>query len=168
MGRVHVPIAVRRSRHALTLATELRAQLILCAREHVAARLREVRPGTIDVKRQHRHCGAVRIALAASAALRRARQRSSDRLRIGAGENVLFEIERVARFGDALRPAFLGRRFFLHAPGRRRRFRVAAALRAALFATPVRLRVAAPLRAAASAMPVRLRVAAPLRALSLR
>src|ERR671914_2629093 len=62
---------------------------------------------SIDVEREHRHCGAVGIRLSASAAIRRALERSGDASGVGSSEDTRIEIESVATFGHALRPALL-------------------------------------------------------------
>src|SRR6185437_14003547 len=100
---------------------ELMLQFGLGALQPMALGLRQGLAGAVDVEGQHRERGAVGPSLAAGAVLRGALQRSRDLLRIGQREDAALEVERIALFGDALRPAlrrcgscralFGGRRF---------------------------------------------------------
>src|SRR6185437_10052011 len=105
---------------------ELMLQFGLGALQPMALGLRQGLAGAVDVEGQHRERGAVGPSLAAGAVLRGALQRSRDLLRIGQREDAALEVERIALFGDALRPAlcrsgfcrtlFGGRRFLRRRP----------------------------------------------------
>src|SRR5215469_4447943 len=88
--------------------TELAAQLGLGGFQYAFLRCRKVLAGAIDVKVQHRHRRLERAGFAAVAVLSRALQRSGDPLGTARLENVLFEIERVAGFGDLGGPFAVG------------------------------------------------------------
>src|SRR5262249_27153227 len=81
------------------------SQLALGALEARTSPLRKLSAGAIDIEREHRHCRAVRVGLAASAVLSRALERTRDRARILECEDTLLQVQRIAVFGDVLRPA---------------------------------------------------------------
>src|SRR5712671_6775884 len=83
---------------------ELRAQRILRALQRAAAGSRQVLAGAVEIESEHRHRGAVGIALAPAACFRRAPQRARERGGIAQLEYTAFQIERIARPRDACRP----------------------------------------------------------------
>jgi hypothetical protein len=82
-------------------------QFVLGALQNLFLSLREILPGAIDVKIQHRHRGLIRRALASFASLGRTFQRQCNTTRIFPFKNVRLEIERVAALCDFSRPAAL-------------------------------------------------------------
>jgi len=79
-------------------------QLDLRSLEHAALSGAEVVTGPIDVKRQHRHRGAIRIALSPPAALCRSFERPRNATRVFPRENAPIQIERIAAGRSARRP----------------------------------------------------------------
>src|SRR5215831_6411252 len=90
---------------AASLSPEFMAELGLRSLEHSALACAEVGASAVDVERQHRHRRAVRLTLSAAAVLRRSLEGSRDLARILRPEHVSLEVERVALFGHACRPA---------------------------------------------------------------
>src|SRR5207247_9932638 len=92
---------------ALTAAiasTVQRPQLALRGFELFASRLRQVLARAVDVERQHRHRGAIRIALATLALLSGLLERLSDAARTVLREDAGLQVERVALLGHFARP----------------------------------------------------------------
>ena len=77
-------------------APELFAQFILCAYQYAAARRRKIGPGAIDIERQHRKRGSIRISFFATARLGGPLQRGRDALWIVQGKDASLKIQGVA------------------------------------------------------------------------
>src|SRR5437899_1232287 len=73
--------------------------------------------GPVDVEREHRQRGAIRIGLAPPAPFGRALERCSDLLRTVQGEHPAVQVERVALFSHTLRPLATAARALARAGG---------------------------------------------------
>ena len=103
------PFRFRRFAPAATgVSTVKLAQLVLCTGEDAPLRRTQIGAGAIHVEREHRHCRAIRSALAAMASLSGSLERSGNPVWVLPCENTAIEIESVAVFRHRGRPAATG------------------------------------------------------------
>lgn len=88
-------------------ATEQASQFLLRGFQGLSSRGGQLIATAIDIERQHRHGGAIRIGLTSMARLRGPFERTRDALRILAREDSLLKIERVTIASDLSGPPLL-------------------------------------------------------------
>src|SRR5215471_13874693 len=88
-----------------SLASKFMAELGLRSLEHTTLTRAQVHSCPIDVERQHRHRRAVRLTLLPMTVLGGPLERSGNLARIPRLEDLPLEIERIALFRHARRPA---------------------------------------------------------------